>query len=81
MYKYNLFFRRFASVCVLLTQVGASTAFLILIAENLNSLLNKIFFINIGNCYLILIAGLLLLPLIMLKSPQDFWYIFLTKLI
>ncbi|KAI1717414.1 transmembrane amino acid transporter protein domain-containing protein [Ditylenchus destructor] len=61
------------SICVNFTQFGASVVFLLLCAKNIDEFLRAFFAIDIGFCIVILVVALLLLPITMLKSPQDFW--------
>lgn len=56
---------------------GTAVVFLLLAAKNIENILHVYGRIHIDFCYLVLIVGFLMLPLTMLKSPKDFWFVFL----
>ena len=66
-------FRSIVSICVNITQFGASTVFLLLSSKNIQDFLNAFFGWNVNFCVLIMVIALFLLPVTLLKSPQDFW--------
>jgi len=66
-------FKHLVSVCIDLTQFGVCVAFLLLASNNIHDFLKAFFNINLNFCILILIVALVILPVTMLKSPQDFW--------
>ncbi|CAK5036569.1 unnamed protein product [Meloidogyne enterolobii] len=61
------------STCVNITQFGASTVFLLLSAKNIRDFLRAFFHVDISSCLLVLVVALVLLPVTLLKSPNDFW--------
>ena len=67
--------QKIVSICILLTQFGSSTVFLLLSSKNIDDFLKSVYKIDIGYCYVIILVGVMLLPLTLLKSPQDFWQV------
>lgn len=62
-----------ASVSVNLSQFGIVVVFLLVSSKNLHDFLSR-HFNNVPHvCYWILMIGIVILPLSMLKSPEDFW--------
>lgn len=41
--------------------------------ENINDFLRAFFAVEIGYCLLVIIVAVALFPILLLKSPQDFW--------
>ncbi len=68
-------FRTFVSMSVNVTQFGIGVVFLLLAAKNIDDFCHAIFAWRISFCIMILVVAAILLPLTMLKSPQDFWYV------
>lgn len=61
------------SCCVNFTQFGASVVFLLLSAENITDFVNTAFDTKYSVCLIIVVLSFVLLPITLLKSPQDFW--------
>ncbi|KAL3103447.1 hypothetical protein niasHT_025314 [Heterodera trifolii] len=61
------------SVGVNVTQFGIATVFLLLCSVNLSRICSTLFHADLSQCLLLLILALLLLPLTLLKSPNEFW--------
>ena len=54
-------------------QFGTTIVFLLLSSKNIQDAINAFFGINVSYCVIILVVALLLAPITMFKSPQDFW--------
>ncbi|KAL3078721.1 hypothetical protein niasHT_029360 [Heterodera trifolii] len=65
--------RTIVSICVNVTQYGATTVFLLLCAKNIRDFIRAFLDKEISFCYLIVVIALVLLPVTLLKSPNDFW--------
>uniref|UniRef100_A0A914HP62 Amino acid transporter transmembrane domain-containing protein n=1 Tax=Globodera rostochiensis TaxID=31243 RepID=A0A914HP62_GLORO len=65
--------RTIVSICVNITQYGATTVFLLLCAKNIRDFIRAFLNVEISFCYLIVMIALVLLPVTLLKSPNDFW--------
>ncbi|KAI1697251.1 transmembrane amino acid transporter protein domain-containing protein [Ditylenchus destructor] len=63
----------FVSGCVLITQFGTAVVYLLLSSKNIHDFLKAFFAADIGFCVIVLIVAFCLLPVTLLKSPQDFW--------
>uniref|UniRef100_A0AC34QLM6 Amino acid transporter transmembrane domain-containing protein n=1 Tax=Panagrolaimus sp. JU765 TaxID=591449 RepID=A0AC34QLM6_9BILA len=63
-----------------ITLFGIGVVFLLLSAENIDGFLRNTFDIRIGLCFLILIIAVVLLPVLFLKSPADFWWIIILAM-
>uniref|UniRef100_A0A7E4VYT4 Aa_trans domain-containing protein n=1 Tax=Panagrellus redivivus TaxID=6233 RepID=A0A7E4VYT4_PANRE len=61
------------SLCINLTQFGVAVVFVLLTAKNIQDFAGLVLKLNIHFCFVVLFLGGLLWPVIMLKSPQDFW--------
>ncbi|KAI1723159.1 transmembrane amino acid transporter protein [Ditylenchus destructor] len=61
------------SVSINITQFGIAVVYLVLSAKNIHDFLNALFGLNISFCIIAIILALALLPVLLLKSPQDFW--------
>ncbi|CAD5213192.1 unnamed protein product [Bursaphelenchus okinawaensis] len=66
--------RTFVSVCLNITQFGICVVFLLLAARNIHDFIYSFWPGVPGLCYIIIILGIALLPIIFLKSPEDFWW-------
>ncbi|KAH7721062.1 Protein Y32F6A.4 [Aphelenchoides avenae] len=62
------------SVCINTTLFGATVVFLLLSAKNIHDFMDAFFAKSISFCFLIIVVAVALLPVVMLKSPQDFWW-------
>jgi len=65
---YGIVGRRIAFFCVMVTQFGGPTVFIILIAQLCNTLVP-----SLSTCQWVLIVGALLTPCTWAGSPKDFW--------
>uniref|UniRef100_A0A914I1T3 Amino acid transporter transmembrane domain-containing protein n=1 Tax=Globodera rostochiensis TaxID=31243 RepID=A0A914I1T3_GLORO len=65
--------RTLVSIGVNATQFGVATVFLLLCAVNVRNLLHVLFRLDTSECLILLVLALLLLPLTLLKSPNEFW--------
>lgn len=65
--------KTFVSICIDITQFGVGTVYLLLSAKNIRDFVETFFHKEFSYCYVILIVALALLPVMFLKSPQDFW--------
>ncbi|KAI1706338.1 transmembrane amino acid transporter protein [Ditylenchus destructor] len=63
----------FVSGCVLVTQFGVAVVYLLLSSKNIHDFLKAFFATDITFCVIVLIVACGLLPITLLKSPQDFW--------
>ncbi|VDM37370.1 unnamed protein product [Toxocara canis] len=70
----GLIMKNVVSTCIAITQFGTAVVFLLLSAKNIGDFLKAFFDFHFSYCYLIIIVGVGLLPLMFLKSPQDFWW-------
>ncbi|KAI6189674.1 Aa-trans domain-containing protein [Aphelenchoides bicaudatus] len=61
------------SICIDITQFGVGVVYLLLSAKNIRDFVETFFHKNFSYCYVILIVAVALLPVMFLKSPQDFW--------
>uniref|UniRef100_A0A7E4UZ94 Aa_trans domain-containing protein n=1 Tax=Panagrellus redivivus TaxID=6233 RepID=A0A7E4UZ94_PANRE len=60
---------------------GVSMVYLSLSAKIMNNIVAGIFDFNVGNCKMIVIIALLLLPVTLLKSPADFQWAVVTAMV
>lgn len=60
--------RRLAMASVLITLVGGTTVFIILVAQMINPLID-----DLSVCEWVLVIGFVLMPLTWLGTPKDFW--------
>ncbi|GMT01176.1 hypothetical protein PENTCL1PPCAC_23350, partial [Pristionchus entomophagus] len=65
--------RVFMSILMSVQQFCLSVVFLLLASNNISSLLFDLFSIKLNFCFVALIVTVILLPLLMLGSPKDFW--------
>ncbi|GMS81574.1 hypothetical protein PENTCL1PPCAC_3749, partial [Pristionchus entomophagus] len=65
--------RVFKSILMSVQQFYLSVVFLLLASNNISSLLFDRFSIKVNFCFVALIVTVILLPLLMLGSPKDFW--------
>lgn len=68
-------FQTLVSCCLNATQFGTAVVFLLLAAKNLESFLHAYGGVHLGFCYLVLLVAACMLPLTLLKSPKDFWWV------
>jgi solute carrier family 32 (vesicular inhibitory amino acid transporter) len=61
------------SVCIDITQFGIAVVYLLLVSKNIHDFLKAFFNTELGFCVIVIIVALCLLPVMFLKSPQDFW--------
>uniref|UniRef100_A0AC35EYX8 Amino acid transporter transmembrane domain-containing protein n=1 Tax=Panagrolaimus sp. PS1159 TaxID=55785 RepID=A0AC35EYX8_9BILA len=61
------------SLCIDLTQFGIAVVYLLLSAKNIHDAIKSFSDADISFCYVILIVAVCLMPILFLKSPQDFW--------
>lgn len=52
---------------------GVSIVYLLLSSKIINDLVTLVFNLNFGECKMLILLGIALWPLVMCKSPQDFW--------
>uniref|UniRef100_A0AC35TNP1 Aa_trans domain-containing protein n=1 Tax=Rhabditophanes sp. KR3021 TaxID=114890 RepID=A0AC35TNP1_9BILA len=64
-----------ASIAINITQFGIAIVYLLLISKNISILLKSFFGINISFCLLIFCVAIISLPLLLLKNPDDFWFV------
>jgi vesicular inhibitory amino acid transporter len=62
------------SLCIDLTQFGIAVVYLLLSAKNIHDAIKSFSDADISFCYVILIVAVCLMPILFLKSPQDFWW-------
>ena len=62
------------SLCIDLTQFGIAVVYLLLSAKNIHDAIKSFSDKEISFCYVILIVAVCLMPILFLKSPQDFWW-------
>ncbi|CAB3403311.1 unnamed protein product [Caenorhabditis bovis] len=67
--------RSFIAFMICVTQIGFACVLLLLAAKNLSIILHYFVGLNINQCYLIVIVGVLIWPMTMLKSPMHFWQV------
>ncbi|VDK84557.1 unnamed protein product, partial [Cylicostephanus goldi] len=67
--------RSFIALLVCLTQVGYVSVLSLLAAKNTSVLLNFFFNFKVNFCWMIITIGLIVWPVIMLKSPMHFWQV------
>lgn len=72
-------FRLIVTVCIDITQFGIAVVYVLLSAKNIHDFLGAFFETDFSFCYVVLIVGACLLPVTFLKSPQDFWYVVITR--
>jgi len=72
--------RHVVTAAINLTLLGVATVFLLLANQNLQSLFMRVG-VDVSYCYLILITGACLIPLVCIGTPKDFWPIAVTALI
>lgn len=68
--KLPTFRRRTAMASVLITLLGGTTVFIILVAQLTNALID-----DVSTCGWVLIVGCVLLPLTWFGTPKDFWLV------
>ncbi|KAK0395158.1 hypothetical protein QR680_001145 [Steinernema hermaphroditum] len=73
--------RRLVSYCVNATQFSIATVYLLLSSQIIQNALELLFGIRISFCWMLVVVALCLLPVTMLKSPADFWYIVMGAMI
>uniref|UniRef100_A0A7E4VHV6 Aa_trans domain-containing protein n=1 Tax=Panagrellus redivivus TaxID=6233 RepID=A0A7E4VHV6_PANRE len=61
------------SIIIDLTQFGIAVVYLLLSAKNIHDAIKSFSSFEISFCWVILILAVCLLPIMFLKSPQDFW--------
>ncbi|GMR54213.1 hypothetical protein PMAYCL1PPCAC_24408, partial [Pristionchus mayeri] len=61
------------SILISVQQFCLSVVFLLLASNNISSLLFELFSIRLNFCFIALIVAVVLLPLLMLGTPKDFW--------
>uniref|UniRef100_A0A0M3IMI7 Aa_trans domain-containing protein n=1 Tax=Ascaris lumbricoides TaxID=6252 RepID=A0A0M3IMI7_ASCLU len=66
--------RSFCSSTLNVMLFGVSVVYLLLSSHIINDFVSSILGRTIGFCYTLLIVALLLWPITLLKSPQDFWW-------
>ena len=59
---------------------GVSIVYLLLSSKIISDFLASAFNIRVGQCIMLLFVSGALLPVTMLKSPQDFWYVLGIKI-
>lgn len=74
-----MLYRILVSGCLNVTQFGIATTFLLLIARSGSDILSTLDIVHADYCCVILVIALMLIPVILLKSPKDFWYEFLNS--
>lgn len=52
---------------------GVSIVYLLLSSKIINDLVSSVFNLRFGECRMLVLLGVILCPIILLKSPQDFW--------
>ncbi|KAI6242280.1 Amino acid transporter, transmembrane family-containing protein [Aphelenchoides fujianensis] len=62
------------SVCLNVTQFGVAVVFLLLSAKNIHDFVATFTSKGPDLCVVLLVLGVLLLPITLLKSPEDFWW-------
>ncbi|KAI6243311.1 Amino acid transporter, transmembrane family-containing protein [Aphelenchoides fujianensis] len=62
------------SVCLNVTQFGVAVVFLLLSAKNIHDFVATFTPNGPDLCVVLLVLGVLLLPITLLKSPEDFWW-------
>uniref|UniRef100_A0A914I0J2 Amino acid transporter transmembrane domain-containing protein n=1 Tax=Globodera rostochiensis TaxID=31243 RepID=A0A914I0J2_GLORO len=65
--------RTAVAACIDLNQFSTTTVYLLLSAKNIHDALKALLGLNISFCLLLILLVLVLLPLIFLNSPVDFW--------
>ena len=70
-----MFCRHVVSVAIIVTLFGASTVFMLLSAQNVQSVLDDTAHVHISFCYWLIIIAALLVPLSWLGTPNDFWLV------
>lgn len=66
--------RRFVSIVNDITQFGISTVYLLLSSKNIHDVVKTYAHTDFSYCFVVLILAVCLLPVTLLKSPQDFWW-------
>lgn len=69
------YFRLFVSICLDATMFGTAVVFLLLAAKNIETFLHTYGGVHVGFCYLAAAVGAFMLPITLLKSPKDFWFV------
>uniref|UniRef100_A0A915JEX6 Amino acid transporter transmembrane domain-containing protein n=1 Tax=Romanomermis culicivorax TaxID=13658 RepID=A0A915JEX6_ROMCU len=67
------FWKYAVQACVHCSMFGAAIAFLILSSQNISRLLHDWFDLSINFCSMVVIISLILLPVLFLGTPKDFW--------
>ncbi|KAI6185697.1 Aa-trans domain-containing protein [Aphelenchoides besseyi] len=67
--------KEFVTYCLYISQFGSTAILLLLTAKNLHDALDSFFDAHIHYCYVVIVVSLLLLPLMFLKSPKNFWWV------
>ncbi|KAE9552958.1 hypothetical protein FO519_003835 [Halicephalobus sp. NKZ332] len=66
--------RLLVSICIDVTQFGIAVVYLLLSAKNIHDAIKSFSDTNISFCFVVLIVAVCLMPVLFLKSPQDFWW-------
>ncbi|WKY08808.1 hypothetical protein Q1695_001749 [Nippostrongylus brasiliensis] len=66
--------RKLVSLCIDITQFGIAVVYLLLSSKNIHDMIKTFSSKEFSYCFVILIVAVCLLPIIFLKSPQDFWW-------
>uniref|UniRef100_A0AC35TUI4 Aa_trans domain-containing protein n=1 Tax=Rhabditophanes sp. KR3021 TaxID=114890 RepID=A0AC35TUI4_9BILA len=69
----GIYLQKFTTLLIFITQFGLTVVYLLLASKNVANLIKAFFGINISFCMIILILSICILPLLFLKSPNDFW--------
>jgi amino acid permease len=59
---------------------GVSIVYLLLSSKIINDLVTLVFNLHFGECKMLVLLGIALWPLVMCKSPQDFWWAILAAM-
>uniref|UniRef100_A0A915DNA1 Amino acid transporter transmembrane domain-containing protein n=1 Tax=Ditylenchus dipsaci TaxID=166011 RepID=A0A915DNA1_9BILA len=65
--------RSAVSFTINITMFGIAVVFLVLSSKNIHDFLKVFFNINLSYCIIAIVLALLILPIVLLKSPKDFW--------
>lgn len=71
--KIGVTFRMLVSANVHLSLVGTVIVFLLLVSKNICDFLYFYFNVKISFCIVIVVVAISIFPLLILKSPEDFW--------
>ncbi|KAH7724128.1 Protein Y32F6A.4 [Aphelenchoides avenae] len=67
--------RNIVSLCINVTQFGASVVLLLLASKNIRDFIDAQFEVYVSVCLVVVVVAIALLPLTFLKSPEDFWWV------